>query len=225
MEHLTTIRDARGKVPRCPKSMNVDTMVSNILAVYDGATPDQRHAGMGWYPTALRSAEGIALGTGLPIATVVGVMAALSPSNKWARNVADTAALCHAFKLGGRAAALEVPTCTFNTMKHRGLEVLALPSPCPEAIASIIHGKKGRKVRSFFHCIRSGGQQDVCIDGHAYNITVGTRAALHKVPSLGQGKYAWLQVAYATAAEARGVLPSEMQAVTWVAWRATHGIE
>ena len=152
-------------------------------------------------------------------------MAALSPSNKWPRNVADTAALCHAWKVGGRAAALEVPVCTFNTMKHRALAVLALATPDPTAIAAVIHGKKGRKVRSLFHCIRSGGAEDVCIDGHAFNITVGTRAALHKVPSLGQGKYAWLQIAYATAANARGVAPSEMQAVTWVAWRATHGIE
>ena len=55
--------------------------VRNILKVYRRATQDDTASGIEWYDRAKREAEDIASLYGLPVRTVVGVMAALSPNN------------------------------------------------------------------------------------------------------------------------------------------------
>ena len=59
--------------------------IENILAVYDMATPEEIREGVVWYATALAECKRISIDNGVPLNTVVGVTAALSPNNKWTK--------------------------------------------------------------------------------------------------------------------------------------------
>ena len=74
----------------------------NILAIHQLATADERVEGATWYLNALIIAEDLGarykLGGRLK---AIGVIAALSPRNRWERNVQDADALIAAFNAGG----------------------------------------------------------------------------------------------------------------------------
>ena len=73
------------------------------------------------------------------------------------------------------------------------------------------------KMIEFYHCIQE--LDDVCVDGHAYSIWLGSRVVLAKVPSIGVKLRRTIKADYRAAAETLGISPYELQAVTWCAWR------
>ena len=62
--------------------------------------PEDHANGLEWYDRAKRMAKKIAQDTGLDIKTVIGVMAALSPNNRWERNCRDTHVCVHSWRSG-----------------------------------------------------------------------------------------------------------------------------
>ncbi len=217
----TTIRNKKGTTPVLSKGWNIEELTANILAAYDAADADSRLAGAAWYPRAQAAAAAMTAATGLPLVICAGVLAALSPRNRWSRNVADAMAMAVAFVAGGTAAAMEVPVCTFNSNKRKARDILTSAAGRDE-VADIL---SGRKLRSFFGCIMGDRGAEVCIDGHAVSIAMGCRITLDKTPSLSAGRYASMQWAYNRAAKARGVSAATMQAVTWCAFRTQHSIK
>ena len=71
--------------------------VRNILKVYRRATPEDHANGLEWYDRAARYAKVISTKYMIHRHTVIGVMAALSPNNRWERNVKDTERMCQAW--------------------------------------------------------------------------------------------------------------------------------
>ena len=59
----------------------------NIIAVYKMATPDEIKQGIEWYLNATSDCKNIADRLSLPLHIVIGVLSALSPNNKWSRNL------------------------------------------------------------------------------------------------------------------------------------------
>ena len=57
--------------------------IYKILATFHKANPDIIIDGIDWYERAKKTCKIIANDTGLNIRIVVGVVAALSPNNKW----------------------------------------------------------------------------------------------------------------------------------------------
>ncbi len=74
--------------------------VRNILKLYRQATQEDTINGVEWYARAERMANAIAQDAGLPLPTVIGVMAALSPNYRWERNSRDAATMCQAWQNG-----------------------------------------------------------------------------------------------------------------------------
>ena len=68
------------------------------------------------------------------------------------------------------------------------------------------------------------GEDDVCIDGHAYSIWFGDRVTLAKVPSIGKKLRAQIKSDYMAVADKNNLKPFEVQAITWVAHRRLHGV-
>ncbi|MGA1476619.1 MAG: DUF7178 family protein, partial [Prochlorothrix sp.] len=81
----------------------------------------------------------------------------------------------------------------------------------------------GPKLQEFYSCI-AGINDEVCIDGHAYSIWAGDRITLADVPSIGKKLRKEIKADYREAALQAGISPSEMQAITWCAWRRIHGV-
>lgn len=172
-----------------------ETMVANIINVFDRATADEYHAGLGWYAVA----HEIALDLGIGVEAGAGVIAALSPQLSWTSNIAaaynlvanDDPNPAGLGKFVGRARAIRDGADPFTTLG-------------------------GRKVRSFYRNIlmpsRAGA---VTVDRHAVDIATNVDGRILESP----GCYQMIGGAYRTAARLNGILPHECQAVCWVAWR------
>ena len=195
----------------------------NVLAVYDLATSGERVEGMEWYNRANRVAATIAAEHGISLETAAGVIAALSPNNRWERNIVDAENVIRAFSIGGAEEAENVKVCTYGKMRTKAIQILEATSIVDHA--SILNG---RKITAFYECI-IGRMDAVCIDGHAYSIWFGDRLTMKQVPNIGKKLYAEIVSDYVEAARllsenGTSVTAFEVQAITWCAWRRLHGV-
>ena len=195
-----------------------EKMIYNITSVYRDADEDQHAEGLLWYSQAKREAYHIAMKHDVSVYIVVAVIAALSPNNKWARNLVNADALIGAFVNGDGL--LSVKVSTYHAMKRKAWDILAARPSYNDAKAML----KGQKITSFFCDIM--GEFNVTIDGHARNIAYGERVGLtDDRTNIGVREYRALQAAYEEAARRVGLMPYQLQAITWRVWRDRHGIK
>lgn len=187
--------------------------VENVILWYLRATDAQVRFGLDWYFIANGEARAMA---GNRYMRAAGVIAALSPMNKWDNNLAKARLLWE------RAGIVEWS----GTSNGYGL------SKNVEKAVRIYNGEDaldvlgGDKVRAFFLtiCDPAGDHQPV-IDRHAFDIAINTRTndAARSVLQR-KGEYARFSDIYRDAADIVGIGPSQLQAITWVTWREAHGI-
>jgi hypothetical protein len=166
-------------------------------------------------------------------AIVVGVLSALSPNNKWERNVIDAENMCIAYK--SDIPLDEVKVCTYNANKQKAIKILGILDKGSMDLESDIRDiLNGNKVKAFFDCIYNyeTNKTTVCIDGHAKAIYIGEKFALSSNSSNVTNKqYRVISQAYIDAtkeineSEGTSYLPYQIQAITWVAWRRIHNIK
>jgi len=183
-------------------------------------------SGLDWYKRAHKlGVRLIHAYDGLTLGQAVGVIAALSPNNKWTRNCIDAEAMIKAWHYG--ADPISVKVCTFNPNKAKAAAILAITAEDLETdtIAEIL---KGRKVVAFYRSIM-GDPDAVCVDGHAYAVWIGERIPTTQTPSIGVKLYADIARAYQLVAKRSYELcgttltPTQVQAVTWVTYRRLLG--
>ena len=196
--------------------------IENILAAYDMASPEEIREGVVWYAQALAACKRISIDNGLPLNTVVGVTAALSPNNKWARNIVNARDMIEAYVKGDSIESFKVST--YTKMKEKAWSILECGTASDVEIIEIL---KGQKIISFFENIM--GYDGCTIDGHARNIAYAERIGLTGSLYIGKKEYKILQEEYVKAASmrttnGRTLKAFEMQAVTWVTWRRIHNI-
>ena len=198
----------------------------NILGVFALATSGELQEGREWYSRANRVAAEIASAHGINLETAAGVIAALSPNNRWERNIVDAENVIRAYSIGGCEEAENVKVCTYGKMRTKAIQILESMN-----IDDHVDILKGRKITAFYECI-IGREDSCCIDGHAYSIWFGDRLTMKQVPNIGKRLYAEIVSDYVEAAEILRETGSrfgnltayEVQAVTWVTWRRLHGI-
>ncbi len=194
-----------------------EKMIHNIVTVLRDSDETQHAEGLLWYPNAQKAAHDIAIKYDIAVYLVVAVIAALSPNNKWSRNVTNADALIGAFIRGDGIDAVKVST--YHKMKQKAWDILAARPDYDGAKRML----KGQKITSFFMDIM--GEFNVTIDGHARNIAYGERVGLTDDRSnIGVREYRALQAAYEEAARRVGLMPYQLQAITWRVWRDRHGI-
>ena len=144
----------------------------HIQAILDLASAGEQSEGLTWYQRANVAAVRLADQYEISIETAAGVIAALSPRNKWSRNLVDAENLIAAYVAAGPEACEEIKVCTFGANKKKAVDIL-IWSAGEEVAKEILSGPK---LIEFYSCII--GQDDVCIDGHAYSIWFGDRVTL-----------------------------------------------
>ena len=84
-----------GKPLAVPFSLEImKDNIKNILSIYKLATPQEIKDGIAWYLEAYKISNEIAIEYELPLNIVVGVIASLSPNNKWDRNILNAKDFC-----------------------------------------------------------------------------------------------------------------------------------
>ena len=195
------------------------TNVQNILSVYNLANAGDLTTGLGWYKQAMAAAKVMAARYGIHAHEAAGVIAALSPRNRWERNLQDAENLIAAYAAAGAEGCATVKVCTFGGNKAKAIRILEAGCITDADVIKILSGPK---LTEFYSCIV--GISEVCIDGHAYAVWFGERVTLANVPSIGVKLRREIKADYRQAAEILGVSPAECQAVTWCTWRRLFGV-
>jgi len=191
--------------------------IENIKTIFNLSTPTEIRDGIVWYATAQQQCADISNLHDVPLNIVVGVVAALSPNNKWDRNVKNASDLISAF-IGGEAME-SVKVSTYHKMKSKAWSILEA-MPDNDATIKILNGQK---IIAFYRCIM--GESTCCVDGHARNIFYGERIGLtNDKVNIGVVEYRTLAAAYTQAGIDLGFKAYEIQAITWVTWRRIHNI-
>lgn len=196
----------------------------NILAMYMQATPVDTQEGTIWYHNAHKICQDLANRYHLPLSTVVGVVSALSPNNKWDRNIHDAENLIRAY-----VCEYDYPkVCTFGSNKDKAITILECEIDSSDNICAIL---KGNKTIAFFRGILTDGQCDeITVDGHAFNIWRGMYTSLNEVPAISNKLYKQVSDAYRQASETINNLEgtkysaAQIQAITWVTHRRINGV-
>lgn len=195
----------------------------SILATYFQSSVYDRQVGMQWYNNAYQVCLTLGEKYGVNSDIVAGVIAALSPNNKWASNIIDAEIMLRAWAAEISYSNVKVRTYTNN--RDKAATIL----DCQLTREQIVTVLRGNKTIAFFLCIACNGVSDTpCIDGHAYNIWNGTVTPLKDVPSLSDKNYSMIQDAYRDAAKIISTVTgshhsaAQVQAITWVAYRRMH---
>ena len=195
-----------------------------IVAKFTLATSQEVQLGCDWYPSALTIASRIANKYGLRTEVVAGVIAALSPNNRWERNIVDAEAIIKCWAAGGtRTDILNVKVCTYGKMKAKAVDILTRDIP----IVEILNGKK---IIEFFNCITNPALNDVCIDGHAYSVWFGQRLTMKEVPAIGKKLRHQIKTDYCDATAFineeldTAYTPADIQAITWVTHKRIYNV-
>lgn len=182
--------------------------VERILSVYAQATEEECLEGSEWYLHALEHATYAAYGA-KSVEHACGIVAALSPQCSWDQNLVNAELVCDG-------------TPDLATQSHNAIDkaVVILQGANPTDTLG------GRKVRSFSRNLSSPHRAGaVTIDRHALAIVLGVSAA--KDPRAAKllervGTYQYVAACYRSAARRVGILPQDMQAITWLVWRRKH---
>jgi hypothetical protein len=203
----------------------ITSRTTGILGTYYLATEPERSAGRQWYTHAHTAALDLSASYPVGVITAAGVIAALSPNNRWHRNLLDADALINCYHQRGAHAASQLKVCTYDANKQKALTILKITNPTVEDVATVLHG---RKVSAFFHCIL-GSQTAVCVDGHAYSIWAGQTIRTTQTPKISPRLYEQIAKDYTHAADLitnrhptlHGPIlsPVELQAITWITHR------
>lgn len=181
--------------------MRHDDYYGNLLRWWEAATAEEVMAGLVWYDTARREAQAIADRTGLSLDTVAGVIAALSPQNRWHNNLTDASAYCEAAAAGRP----QPKAATFRHNQNKGWRIAN-----GENWRDVL---KGPKVRAFAANI-TGDHDPVTVD--LWSSRAATMFALTKVGR----KYDAVAEAHRRLAAQVNLPPAHVQAVIWTVARS-----
>ncbi len=193
---------SKQKVSRRPRQIFVD----NILTCYFQATETDRAEGLTWYIRAHVWAKDKAMRYNIPLKSVAGIMAALSPQCPWYKNLIDANEIMRSNTPD------KVTTTTYNVNRQKAIDIKNGGEPL-----SVLGGNK---TTDFYRCIERPENKGVAVvDRHAAAIAYG-RALLKEERSKVSGPlYYVIANSYRVAARVLGLLPSQLQAITWVTWR------
>lgn len=185
-----------------------------IVSVFVNARPEADAEGETWYNVARWHAEQLAhraaaAGRPLSVAQCAGILAAVSPRRGWGENLEV------AYRIVADGSTAEVGI--FDDMADKVDRILNGAS-WREVLG-------GRKVRSFAANIEQPDTAGpVTIDRHAVSILAGRPLTDAEASDVLEriGGYQVAAGIYRTVARRAGLLPQQLQAITWCEWRHIH---
>lgn len=192
----------------------------NIVQCWIKASKEDVKEGKEWYYNVHKHCIYLANSYGIDSTSVMGVVAALSPGSSWELNLTNTRKLIELY--------LDNPNQDIENLKHIGTygknNVLKAWQILQGVSSLDVLG--GNKVRDFFICIAiPDNKHTVVIDRHALSIALGVPLSDTSMRYINSDrKYKFIASRYIYVAKVLGVLPNQLQAVTWVYWRRIHNV-
>ena len=174
----------------------------NLRNYFDLATERHLYNGKAWYSEAheiVKSKSERSNGQ-FDVYTVAGVLSALSPRNKWERNVFDTGQVLEAVQ--ENTSPEDVKVCTFNTNKYKAFAI---------AQGKVGVNKSSRKTHAFIQNIATLNEDYVTIDVWVLRAMFGKTVVSGLTPS----RYDELSSILLDEARKVGLKGYEYQAIIW----------
>jgi hypothetical protein len=181
----------------------------SILQMYRSATEAQVEAGTAWYETARTEAKRLANLYGVSYRCAAGVIAVLSPRQKWPQNKLDAASILRAATSGS---SVKPKVSAYGANRDKAWRIAKGEAP------STVLG--GPKVNAFYRNI-CGDYNGVTVDVWAARVAEPYNLHFAGRPET----YAVIAEAYTNAAMALGTFPAFVQAVCWIVIRKSTGNE
>lgn len=151
---------------------------------------------------------------GLPVASVIGAFCALSPNNDYMGNLRSLVSVAHGYI--NNVPVEDITVSTYNACKLRAWQCLSG--------VDFLSFTRGPKTRSFYKNITSPTDNNsVTIDGHMFSVWSGTRFRMKEVAHF-KFRYEDIAKDFRTVARQIGILPSQLQAICWFAWKRMNRI-
>lgn len=176
-------------------------LINRINKLYYQATKEQHNNNVNWYAVANYHAQKLSDKFNVDMFIVVGVLAALSPNNKWQRNLIDA-------ELFLEKPSLTTKVCTFFGQRHKALAIMQAKDV--QEVRQILGGQK---TQNFY--------ENILFPHYSYAVTVDTwmyRAA--KLPP-SKKNFELIANAVTEAARQQQLMPHQYQAVVWSVIRTT----
>jgi hypothetical protein len=178
--------------------VSFDALVLRIVRTFDRANVSDLEAGARWYNEARDLAENLAYSSGYSREHCAAVISHMSPRTTWARNVTGAVTL---LTYGNKASGI------IAANYDRALASLEYLDPLDS------FGPTAPKTRNFAANI-AGDDEAVTVDVWALRVVGLDDKIVGRA-----GVYDVIADAYRAAARRRGVLPTTMQATTWIVAR------
>lgn len=189
--------------------LTLSKSVKNIIDVYN--TSD-KFISNDWYQQAHNFALGLARRHKVDLATVCGIIAALSPLKRWDENKILAEAVLKGAKSGHT-----------KLFINKALHIKQYSNGDVEAIASQLGGNK---IISFFLNILNPQQTEaVTIDRHALSVILGRNTTDGEYRGMTLKQYDFFVNAYRVAGAKLNISPVKLQAITWQGWREAKGMK
>ena len=192
-----------------PLIPTLEVAVERILDVYSRATEDHIREGTKWYDDA--HAIAVDMWVRYPkklnsVAHAAGILAAFSPIESWERNI--------------EKAWMFLDTGDCGALSRSKDEALLITYGF-DPLDILFRGGRNFKVQSFYRNIADPTDPNpVTVDRHAKAIVYDDSSIVYKRPGAPtQVEYEHYAEAYRKAAKEVDKVPSQLQAVTWLAWR------
>jgi len=177
----------------------------NILWMLEGASPDAVLSGQAWYPIVRRWCHVKATEYGVRPVVVAALISALSPRNKWSRNLSDAEQVLCQYAEGFKHP-FGIKSGTFHKNVYKAWNVVTHDDPTLVMTSP--------KTEAFVDNIIDPASELVTIDVWAHRIAMGDMTLQAK--SIGVRKYAEFSSVYKEVAGEVGMKACDVQAITWV---------
>lgn len=180
----------------------------NLKKLFDKAIDTDTVDGLDWYKKARVFCKRVAVEHNVEFIKVCGVLAALSPRNRWERNKLDTVNLIK--YLTGQVS--ERPLFgTYDAMVDKATQIFNGFGEHDRVKRTL----KGPKISAFFDNIFSARSKEVTVDTWMLLAAMGKYMSVDERPALTKKSYTEIAAAIKDLAAKVELKPYELQAIVW----------
>lgn len=187
--------------------------VNSIIRFYTNATREEQRSGLNWYLEANAYARELAARFNISLQQSAGVIAAFSPQAGWLENKRYAVSfLLH-------------PHVRLRSQVQidKAKKILTLISEADIYAALSINGTAWKTKAFFLNILNPDIQTEATIDRHAIAVCIQSPSNVNPLPQkhgcLKPTQYKFFQTCYIKAANKLGILPQQLQAITWIVYR------
>lgn len=187
--------------------------LGNVFQVYAQADRWDRELGLKAYAEYHQVLLSLSADFNVPVDTTCAVFAAISPNVTYVSNLRAARAILEAYRANRSLDSLSIPI--YKNNQRKAWSILADNAEPLDLI-------RAPKTRSFYlNLANPPDARPVTIDGHMYSVWNLKQYRMREVPRF---NYEHIARDFRQCATLLNILPNQLQAVCWFAWRRIHNL-